>query len=73
MKHDFDSHQALNPEAFVTKDEQHRKDREKIIPWAGATSRRLDVFLDQTDKKLLPLTQVVSASEAMEDVYSDDD
>ena len=70
MKHDFDLHQALNPEAFLTKEVQHStKSKEKAIPWAGATSRRMDIFLDQTDKKLLPLTQVVSASEAMEDDY----
>ena len=64
IKHDFDLHQALNPGAFVTTTE---REKEKRIPWAGATSRRIDVFIDQTNKKLLPLTQVVSASEAMED------
>ena len=72
MKHDFDLHQSLNPEAFVTRTE---KAKEKTIPWAGATSRRLDIFIDQTNKKLLPLTQVVSASEALEDedMFDDDD
>ena len=41
--------------------------RSSFIPWAGATSKRMDVYIEQTNKRLLPLTQVVSAKEAVED------
>lgn len=64
MKRDYDTHQCLNPDAFITIGE---KNRERRIPWAGATSRRMDVYIEQTNKRLLPLTQVVSAKEAVED------
>ncbi len=80
MKHDYDLHHSLNPEAFLQRVDSTSGDgaegaREKTIPWAGATSRRMDVFLDQTNKKVLPLTQIVSATEAMdsEDDFMDTD
>lgn len=67
MNRDLDLHQSLNPEAFVQRLPTAEGGKEKTIPWAGATSRRMDVFLDQTNKKILQMTQVVSAIEAVED------
>ena len=52
-------HHRLNPIVMVNNKGQG------AIPWAGATARRLATFIAQAERETIPLTQVVSAAEAM--------
>ena len=62
----FDLHQQLNPQHVVLDESKN-----KVIPWAGATARRLNTYIDQANRKFMPLAQVVSASDAMEEQTGD--